>query len=69
MRRVGVREIPDIVFFPGQVGYPTSMNTDAGQGSSVTGYEKSQMAFESCGASRSSLVRLMGQDSQGRKKN
>ena len=32
LRRLGVCEILDVLSAPGQVGYPTSMNTDAGLG-------------------------------------
>ena len=65
LRRVGVRAILDVVPDPGQVGYPAPLNADARFGYSVVGYLSSQSAFSRCEASRSAIVRLMGQSSNG----
>ena len=65
-RRVGVREVLDVPSPPGEVGYQASMNTDACLRYSEMGHQSSVTPFESCGAHRSVLTRLMGQASKGR---
>ena len=66
LRRAGVRAILAVSPRPGQVGYPTSGNTDASLGHAITGHQSSFPASQSCDVQRSPLIRLAGQATKGR---
>ena len=65
LHKVGVRVILDVLSAPGQVGYPSSMNTDACLGYSAVGYQSSGQAFTPRDVGRNVSVRLMGQSPKG----
>ena len=62
LRRAGVGGISERFSYPGQVGYPASMDRDAWVGYSIM----SGQASQSCGAQWSLLGRLGGQSMRGR---
>ena len=66
LRREGVREISDVFSAPGQVEYPSPVETDACLADSVMGYQSSELSFASRDVSRSVLVWCMGQSSRER---
>ena len=65
LRRVGFRNILGVLSPLSRVGYPAFTQTDDCLGDSAVGTQSSHLVFESCGASRSVLARLMGQEPNG----
>ena len=59
------REILEVSSFPGRVGYPGSMKTDASLGYAAMGYRSAEPACESCDAQRSLLGHPGGRATRG----
>ena len=65
--RARLRGILGVSLYPRQVGYPASTNTDASLGHSVAGYQFAALAYQSCVAQKSLLVRLDGRTTHERR--
>ena len=65
LRRVGVREIVDVLSTTGQVGNPSFMNTEASLRYPDIGYQRSGLVSTSFDLGRRAPVRLIGQASKG----